>query len=691
MSFPGYIELEPLASTAGIRTVRAIEETSSRKVTIRSLESDRPDSIVSDRFFVQHQYLLRQQHENILEVYLSDQDHFVLEEVACNLSTLTGQRNLQADEVGSVLAQLLSVVEMLERKGESHGDLRPSALYLGSDERTVKVADFWNIDRVRLPDESLTRYCAPELLNESEFGSPEGASIDLYHVGYAALEMLLGEDEFVSLFRGVKTEFGQGLSWFQWHASDEPARSLRELRPDWPDEIVAVVDGLTEKRIRNRIRTAGEALERLGRWERVHLPFELAAADSGADAAAPSQSVCTITFRAPKLSPKRIYGRGPVLIGRSKEVCDVVLRAKSISRKHVVLGSFLARTDADAPPETNWLAVDISGRDGAGGLQVNGKPTRQRSVRDGDELTIGGVPVTVSIDADTAVRNPELPSKIEGFRFYGPPIHVGRLGSYYAGSWADEGNRLVAILHARPEITAELRLWDRLDRDLRRTASSDLRHPNIVRYFRAFRPRMQTFLMIDWMDGGSLRDRLSRSDGRLDLPTLRETGDRMIAALRFLHERGVVHRNIDPSSILFDHRGRAMLGGLLFAYMSPEEHQAAARSLSLEVNEHELFETVYRSPESTRGGDPTPEWDLYALAACLFQGACGRPPYAGATPREVIGNILTGRRRTLREVDSKLPKSLDAFFDKALASEPAFRPATGAEFADAWAEACAGL
>lgn len=682
MDIAGYLELEEIDRYGGVCTVRAMDENTGRKVTIRYLEAAAPEPLVADRFASQHRHLLKQQHESILEVYLADERHFVLEEVTCNLGVLSDQRQLSAPEAGSVLQQVLQVVAHLESRVQSHGDLRPENLYLGPDECTIKVSNFWNYDRPAFPDAEMTRYCAPELMVPNKFGEPHGASFDLYAAGYAILEMALSKDEFVSLFRGIDAVYGQGVTWFQWHASEEPARSLVELRPDWPKELIAVIDGLTEKRISERIRSASEALERLGKWDEVPISFEGTSEDVVSEAVDSTKSHVMTTIRSTEFRPKRLFGTGPFLIGREKGVCDLPIRKKVVSRKHAVLCCFRRQVETADEIRLAWAAVDISGRKGT--VEVDGRVATQKMLSEKVSMKVAGVSFEIEFHEEPACVDPDVPTKIAGFRVLGPPVHRGRLGNYYAGTWADNDNRLVAVLHVSQETAAELRFWRRMERDLLSTAAKKLQHPNILRYLRGVRGQQGIFLFAEWMDNGSLRERLTAIGGKLAEPDLKEAGCQLFSALRHLHHAGVVHRNIDPSTILFDHCGDAHLGGMLFAYMTEEERQASERSISVGLNESVLFESVYRSPEVVRGDVPNQGGDVYSLAACLFHATCGRPPYDGNTTREAIGNVLRGERRRIREIEPRAPKAVDEFFDRALAFDADSRHASVDECASEW-------
>ncbi len=104
---------------------------------------------------------------------------------------------------------------------------------------------------------------APELLKPQSFG-PVGPGVDLYSLGIAAIEMLVGGN----LQKHVKGVAGEGeelnLSWMRWHSSsNEQVPSVRELVANVPDDLAIVIDGLTRKKPDQRYRSAQEAINDL--------------------------------------------------------------------------------------------------------------------------------------------------------------------------------------------------------------------------------------------------------------------------------------------------------------------------------------------------------------------------------------------------------------------------------------------
>lgn len=147
-------------------------------------------------------------------------------------------------------------------------------------------------------------------------------------------------------------------------------------------------------------------------------------------------------------------------------------------------------------------------------------------------------------------------------------------------------------------------------------AATRLSHPNVAGVFDAGEDvldgREASYVVMEYLPGGDLR-RLIRVRGRLTEVMLARIGADVAAGLVHAHERGVVHRSVNPQNILFDAHGTPKLTDFGLA--------------------PDLVEFPYSPPEALEGGKATSGGDVYALGATLYEAATGEPP-GGATPRE---------------------------------------------------------
>ena len=133
----------------------------------------------------------------------------------------------------------------------------------------------------------------------------------------------------------------------------------------------------------------------------------------------------------------------------------------------------------------------------------------------------------------------------------------------------------------------------------------------------------------------------------------------MAAGLRAVHDAGIIHRDVKPANVLLDDQGVAVLADLGIAH-----GMGAAPSV--------VGTPFYMAPEAFAGRASAAS-DVYSLAATLFELLTGRPPFAGRTPRELMGRIRAGlprRQPRLRGVPGKVRRVILA----GLAPEPGDRP-----------------
>jgi len=132
------------------------------------------------------------------------------------------------ESLRTTLAHCLRALKFLHAHGIVHGDIKPSNMMIDR-RRRVKIGDFGLARRVSNEEGSLikgtTKYMAPEVVSD-EFGEVGPAS-DLYSLGFAAYELMCGEN-FEELFPGLNA-FGRDrqMAWMMWHAA--PDRRLPEI------------------------------------------------------------------------------------------------------------------------------------------------------------------------------------------------------------------------------------------------------------------------------------------------------------------------------------------------------------------------------------------------------------------------------------------------------------------------------
>jgi serine/threonine-protein kinase len=249
----------------------------------------------------------------------------------------------------------------------------------------------------------------------------------------------------------------------------------------------------------------------------------------------------------------------------------------------------------------------------------------------------------------------------------------GGMGVVFLATDVKHG-RKVALKVLRPELTQSLGA-DRFLREIRITAQ--LNHPNILTLIDSGSAGKFMYYVLPYVDGESLRDRLTRET---QLPVdealriTRETAD----ALAYAHEAGVVHRDIKPENILFE-AGHAVVADFGIAQAVSEAAGDRLTDTGLIVGT-----PAYMSPEqASASGTVDARSDIYSLACVLYEMLAGSPPYAGPTPHAIFARKSMEPVPGLRIVRDTVPPAVEGAIVRALAKTPADRFANARDFAAA--------
>jgi eukaryotic-like serine/threonine-protein kinase len=238
-------------------------------------------------------------------------------------------------------------------------------------------------------------------------------------------------------------------------------------------------------------------------------------------------------------------------------------------------------------------------------------------------------------------------------------------------------DRRVAVKVLRPEVSAEL-ATDRFLLEIRTTAN--LQHPHIVPVFDSGSADGEYYFVMPVVEGESLRARLDR-DGPLPVAEAIRLVREVAGALDYAHQQGILHRDLKPENILLS-RGHALLAdfGIARAAGTPAQDRLTQTGTSIGT-------PAYMSPEQAIGDrELGPPSDVYGLAAILYELLTGEPPFTGATYEAILVKRLTTVPLRLRTRRSETPPTCDAAVARALASDPADRFATAADFAAAFGD-----
>ncbi len=232
--------------------------------------------------------------------------------------------------------------------------------------------------------------------------------------------------------------------------------------------------------------------------------------------------------------------------------------------------------------------------------------------------------------------------------------------------------RDVALKVLPSQLLGEAALRTRFEREAQMIAS--LEHPAIVPVYDFGDEEGQPYLVMRYMPGGSLADRLEQ--GPMSSAETLHIISRLASALDQVHAHGIVHRDLKPANVLFDQYGEAYLSDFGIARLSESSASLTGESI--------VGTPAYMSPEQGRGEpDIDGRTDLYALGVILFQMLAGKQPYQATTPIGVVMKHITEPIPSLREARPDLPYTFDQVIGTAMAKERSERFPTGSDLLSA--------
>ncbi len=235
-------------------------------------------------------------------------------------------------------------------------------------------------------------------------------------------------------------------------------------------------------------------------------------------------------------------------------------------------------------------------------------------------------------------------------------------------------NRHVALKVLNSELGAVLGA-ERFLAEIQVTAK--LQHPNLVPLFDSGDADGLLFYVMPYIQGETLRARLTREKQLPIDETIRLT-TAIASAIDYAHRQGVIHRDLKPENVLL-HEGQPLVAdfGIALAVTAAAGARITQTGLSLGTPQ-------YMSPEQATGDRVIDHrTDVYSLGALVYEMLSGEPPHTGTTSGAIIARILTEQPRSIRTTRPTVSKEVESAVFCALEKTPADRWQTARAFADA--------
>ena len=228
-------------------------------------------------------------------------------------------------------------------------------------------------------------------------------------------------------------------------------------------------------------------------------------------------------------------------------------------------------------------------------------------------------------------------------------------------------HRSVAIEVPHPEMDGDPAFFDRFHRE--EEIGKSLDHPGLLKVLPADH-RSQIYMVTEWFDGKRLRHLLDEQ-GRLPAERAVRITLNICDVLTYIHNHGIVHRNLKPENILVDDEDHIKL--INFGVAA----KTGARRITFTNLSQVVGISEYLSPEELNGKRGDERSDIYALGVILYEMLTGRTPFQGTEPFDrMLKNPIPPR-----EIDPAISPQLQEVIYRALEHQHKNRYASAHEFA----------
>ena len=252
----------------------------------------------------------------------------------------------------------------------------------------------------------------------------------------------------------------------------------------------------------------------------------------------------------------------------------------------------------------------------------------------------------------------------------------GAMGTVYEG-YDPIIDRRVAIKTVKLPSPDDLEAQEEFARFKREAqAAGRLSHPNIVGVFDYGETPTLAYIVMEFVDGTSLKQVLDKGD-RFEIAEIVRIMEALMTGLQFSHGRGVVHRDIKPANIMLTAANEVKIADFGIARIESSSMTQAGTMLGT---------PSYMSPEQFMGQTVDARTDLYSSGVMLYQLLTGEKPFEGGLTA-IMHKVLHTEPPAASALSLAVTPALDAVVKKAMAKRPEDRFATASDFSTALREA----
>ena len=271
----------------------------------------------------------------------------------------------------------------------------------------------------------------------------------------------------------------------------------------------------------------------------------------------------------------------------------------------------------------------------------------------------------------------------------------GGMGVVYKAEDIKLGRR-VALKFLPEEMASDPAAMQRFEREAR--AASALNHPNICTIHAVEEHEGQPFIVMELLEGYTLRDLLSqeadsKTDSSYRSQPLLDAALQIVSGLEAAHQKGIIHRDIKPANIFITSHGQAKILDFGLAKLHESESAEPPPQSSAELHPKQesnplltltrtgvtVGTAAYMSPEQVRGENLDPRTDLFSFGLVLYEMATRQRAFSGDTAVILHHAILNQTPSPVRELNPQIPAKLGDIITRAIQKDRTARYQTASE------------